>query len=248
MELPPPGGRANLAAGVRRGEVMSKQTQRILRFLLIAVVGVAACGATALAQTWNSRGGEAVTTVMRRDPAVMRNYGACPADVFRQARASGVQTLATCAAEPMGCWTLCSKSRDGNACFRLALAFQQFAPEGDPRSQILFTMACARGMAAGCTNRGAGIRNSDYDGDPLKKLSKAKREACTARSFAIACRQEDSWGCFMLGQATANGEGVQRDLASARADYARACAATGGQDVAGCAAANEALKDLDRRR
>jgi TPR repeat protein len=181
----------------------------------------------------------------------MRNYSVCPANVFGRVRgAAPVEDLteAVCTAEPSRCWTSCTEGRNGTACFRLARVFQERGPQGDPRSQILFAMACARGMAAGCTNRAAGVRNGKYDEDPLRKLSEAKREACTARSFAVACRQEDSWGCFMHGQAAANGEGIPRDVALARKSYAKACTATGGRDVAGCASAKEALEGLNRRR
>jgi hypothetical protein len=228
--------------------------RQALRAILWAVSVFAAASSTtgaAVAQGVNTQGIEAVTLEMRRDPAVMRNYSVCPANVFGRVRGGGPVeglTESVCSAEPTRCWTLCTEGRNGTACFRLARVFQEHAPENDPRTQVLFTMACARGMAAGCTNRGAGVRNAEYENDPLRAWSKSRREACTARSFAVACDQNDSWGCFMSGQATANGEGVRRDLARARMIYERACAATGGRDVAGCASANEALEDLKRRR
>jgi hypothetical protein len=230
---------------------MARRTLHIALLAVSVFTAASAITGAGMAQGVNTQGIEAVTLEMRRDPAVMRNYSACPANVFGRVRGGAPVeglTEAVCTAEPMRCWTLCNEGRNGTACFRLARVFQERGPENDPRSQILFTMACARGMAAGCTNRGAGVRNGEYDEDPFRKLSKARREACTFRSFDIACRQEDSWGCFMHGQAAASGEGVKRDIGRARDSFARACAATGGRGVAGCASANEALEDLKRRR
>jgi hypothetical protein len=222
---------------------------RLFSFIMLAII--LSCAGPAAAQGWNADGGEAVKRELQRDPATEGIYSTCPADVFGRVRrraAKGGLTESACAADPMRCWESCSGNRNGEACFRLARVFQDHAPKGDPRSQILFTMACARGMAAGCTNRGAGVRNAAYLNDLLREQPKARQEACTARSFDVACRNGDSWGCFMHGQAAQNGEGIPRDVARARASYRRACALTEGRDVAGCAAANEALPALDRRR
>jgi hypothetical protein len=227
---------------------LAKQTVLWAAFASVSAFAMSGAGMT---QSLSTQGIEAVTLEMRRDPSVMRNYSVCPANVFGRVRGGAPVeglTEAVCTSEPSRCWTLCTEGRNGTACFRLARVFQEHGPKNDPRSQILFAMACARGMASGCTNRAAGVRNAEYDDDPLRKLGKAKREACTARSFYIACERKDSWGCFMYGQAAQNGEGIPRDVALARRSYAKACAATGGRDFAGCTRANEALQDLKRSR
>jgi TPR repeat protein len=204
----------------------------------------------AFAQGLNAPAAEKVIAAMRADPAVLRLYGACPGDRFRRAgggNPGAAQSMSACAANPSDCWRLCAQVGSGDACFFLARAFQDLRPNNERYSQILFTMACARGTASGCTNRAAGVRNGEYTADPLRNAATPRREACLARSFETACRNNDPWGCAMTGQAFENGEGASRDLARARVSYEKACALSQDQGFAACVRAREGLKSLDRQ-
>jgi hypothetical protein len=193
-----------------------------------------------------------VMGVMDADPAIRSFYALCLGDQFnrrRGARTSDTPAVATnesaCAANPENCWKLCRERRSGSACFGLARVFQDHGEKKVPHSQILFTMACAGGYGAGCTNRAAGVRNGDYRDDPIRAQPKQRREACLLRSFQKACTSGDAWGCAMLGQAYRLGEGAPANAARARANYNRSCSIAPG--VSACEHAQDGIKAMGRR-
>ncbi|HEX2555539.1 MAG TPA: SEL1-like repeat protein [Microvirga sp.] len=172
----------------------------------------------------------AVAAAINRDRRLTHMLRQCPADVFgkRRPKASATRasagSQASCEARPGACFRACVQAADGEACFRLAQTFQSHEDVIRPlHAETLFTLACASGEGSGCTNRGAGIRNGDYAGDPFKRKPEHVQESCQYRSFKIACDEDDAWGCAMLGQSYQYGEGTRGNPALARAAYEKSC-------------------------
>ena len=152
-------------------------------------------------------------------------------------------SAAVCLAVPDACWELCELG-DGQACLDLARAFERFDDAFDPmHTQRLFALGCEMGIASGCTNRGASFRWGPADGDPSSAMLEADREACAFSLFETACREDDPWGCTMLGEAHQTGAGTAVDLAAARAAYARSCAEA--PDFVACETGRRWAKAMD---
>jgi hypothetical protein len=224
---------------------------RIVLFAMWILLWLASGLHPASAQGVNRAELRDVVGLIDADPAIRRFYALCPGDQFNRrkgARTGDIPaasvTETACAANPENCWILCRERRSGKACFGLARVFQDHA-EKEPYSQILFTMACAGGYGAGCTNRAAGVRNSDYRDDPIRAQPKQRREICQLRSFQKACTSGDAWGCAMLGEAYRLGEGAPGNAAKARASYNRSCALA--PDFSACEHAQDGIKAMGRR-
>lgn len=187
------------------------------------------------------------------DPSFAAVHEACPADVFETERAfwqSLVRErrvrLAACEKDAMDCYRRCVQARSGPACFSLARALQ----ENEPRDtggywEKLFARACAVGNVAGCTNRGAGIRNGYYDGDPFRDVDDLARDRCLFRTFELACGREDAWGCAMHGQSHHRGEGTARDPELAARHYRKSCEIN--PDFDACRFSRSRLAEIDGR-
>lgn len=195
---------------------------------------------------------EAVTAMMENRPEVETLYGQCPADIFRskaslQTRIFGYDNtnkFNACDADPVSCATACFESLSPNDCFYTARVVQEteFGQDDDAYSK-LFAFACAVGSPGGCTNRGASIRNVPRATDPLTALDEAARDDCLFRTFKLACREGDSWGCAMSGQTYEYGEGVGVDTNAALRTYERACGLT-TEDFPSCRFAREGIERI----
>lgn len=201
---------------------------------------------------FNGAEAQQVVALMDANPALARVYAACPADVFRQEaapwepliRSRGVP-LEICGTRPLSCLALCTTGSSGGHCFALARAFQVNQDQIKPRhAQMLFSMACATGMAGGCTNRAASIRNMRHEGDPFREAPEERKDLCQYRSFEIACGRRDAWGCAMLGQSHHYGEGVRADAAQARHFYQESCRISPA--FAACEFSKSGIKALGR--
>ena len=224
----------------------------LARAFLPACLCLAAAGcAPAAAQTFlNRERAQAVTDILDRDPLAVRAGNTCPAELYSRSRRSvgdedeSVSEM-DCFKNPAVCHMRCTIFRSGEDCFQLARVFQDNSDIAAPKYvQTLFSMACAQGYAAGCTNRGAGLRNGGYDDDPLLGMNERAKNQCQFRTFRIACSGDDAWGCAMLGQAYANGEGIKRDAARARRVYWKSCGF--GEKFAACRFSKRGLRDLRR--
>lgn len=215
-----------------------------------AMLGVGTAVADVKRESFNADGARRATSAMDRNESLQGTARICPANVFREEASLGglllgdePVTLGHCTARPQECYEVCVGGRSGEHCFRLALAFQENENVVAPRyAQLMFSMACALGKAAGCTNRGAHMRNAAEEGDPLESLSEGARDYCQFRSFKIACEKNDNWGCAMLGQAYRNGEGVKKSVALARRYYKKSCRLDREFDA--CAFSCRALKSM----
>jgi hypothetical protein len=189
-----------------------------------------ALGQTGTVSQLSAEAAKAVTSRMDENPQLRDVFAACPADKFRRAVADPalrltVATTSTerCTADPAGCYHQCI-SGSGSACFHLARSFQEHEGAVPPRyTQMLFSMSCGFGYGAGCTNRASSIRNYLREGDPFRGAGESVKGACQFRSFRIACRQDDAWGCAMLGQSYQYGEGVTRSARLARSAFRKSC-------------------------
>jgi hypothetical protein len=203
------------------------------------------------ARALNLGAARAVIRKMDADARLRGVLESCPADTFRREATRGrlargePVSLRLCLADPDGCHDACVGGRSGEHCFNLARAFQESEEVIAPRyAQMLFSIACAAGSGAGCTNRAASIRNSLREGDPFQGVPEAARDACQFRSFRIACREDDAWGCAMLGQSYQLGEGVARSTGLARGAFRKSCRLSPRFEA--CTFARDGLRELRR--
>lgn len=226
----------------------------MLRGLLAAAVICALASAHAQerdGKVIDRAGFEEAQRAMDGEEAFETAYRTCPADLFRTERPfwsyfveDRSVDMAVCEADAMTCYLRCTGARSGAACFALARAFQESDGDGGPEySQKLFGHSCAIGYRAGCTNRGAGIRNGDYESDPFREVDGEATDSCLFRSFEIACGQADAWGCAMLGQSYRLGEGVPADDAEASRHYRRSCEIN--PDFDACRFARRGLESIE---
>lgn len=169
-----------------------------------------------------------------KDPQFSTYFNSCPAADFGKKRSSmtlivntlvGIDEMdmAFCQVAPEVCMLQCTTG-NGEACLELARAFESVRDKiGKVPGRMAFALACATGSSSGCTNRGAGMRNAPISGDPMSMLPDEEKYACTFSLFSTACTKNDPWGCSMLGEAYAEGEGTPVDLNLARKHFRAAC-------------------------
>ncbi len=227
-------------------------------FLKISTLALASLfSASALsaeqATKMNEHEARTVIAAMDRDQSLLASLQRCPADLFRKEAELGgsfpahkTATKERCAAHPAECLSACVAGRSATHCFNLALAFEQDEAIAARYKEMLFAKACALGDASGCTNRGAYLRNTMEDSDPLRRVSEEELKACQHRTFKAACRNNDNWGCAMLGQSYRYGEGTPTSQASARRAYRKACKLD--PNFAACESAREDLEEMKPAR
>ena len=189
-------------------------------------------------------------------------FAACPADIWRTrqeapsllAPTRKVWTERSCQRDFKDCVTACVDRGGGTACRHVARAIEMHGlPDGNLDRRRANALACALGNPAGCTNRGAEIRNSWIEGETLSRREdqRVARDLCLFRTFDVACAADDAWGCAMSGQTYRLGEGVAVDPDMAAAKYRRACALHQGpeeerSEYAPCRFARSGLASLGR--
>lgn len=143
----------------------------------------------------------------------------CPADFAHPAIPLDDWTVLDCDTDAALCLARCLR---GSATYCLALAYAlQRAEQSEiirEATEMIFAKACAVGSAAGCTNRAAGLLNSQ----PIEDAPEALLQ-CTLRSFDYACHRGDAWGCTMIALLAAQGKGTKKDPDRARRAANRAC-------------------------
>jgi hypothetical protein len=180
-------------------------------------------------------------------------FRVCPVDVAEKARplwrslwSSQSISEEDCGKDIEVCYKECLDWRNENACFALARIFEERKPVADPiHAQMLYAEACATGSSSGCTNRASGIRNGQFDGDPMLNLAPQVLASCYFRTFQFSCGEGDAWGCTMLGQSHQVGEGVEPSMSEARRYYLRSCEIDG--DFPSCDFARKRLKQLESK-
>ena len=195
-----------------------------------------------------------VIAAMDAEPRIASTWAMCPADAYDRSAPSYARWVKpdsekpdTCATSPETCYRRCMDGADAGACFGLGRAFQLRPEEIDDRhAQMLYAMACANGMGAGCTNRASSLRSVPVAGEPLLSLPAKVRNNCEYRSFHIGCAQGDAWSCSMEGQAYQLGQGVPTDAAQARASFDRSCRIA--PDFVACTFAKGRMKEMKRQR
>lgn len=181
---------------------------------------------------------------------IRAHHSVCPADIAGKARplwraiwSSREIDRAECDTDLEACYRSCMSDRNEEACFSLGLIMEAAVPAVSPHwGQALFAQACAGGSEGGCTNRGAGIRNGQYEGDPMLNTDVVSRQSCWFRTFAFSCAKDDAWGCTMLGQSYQFGEGTRPDAAEATRFYTKSC--TINDDFPACDFARSQIDSL----
>lgn len=129
------------------------------------------------------------------------------------------------------CLTKCGGDDNGSACFFVGRLIETGEGEAlDMASRKAFSLACALGYPAGCTNRAAGLRNAPIKPDALSQDRSDALWSCLQRSFSTACKNGNAWGCSMEGQAHRLGEGTKVDPGAARASLTKACRLSAGPE------------------
>ena len=196
---------------------------------------------------------DAVGALVRDSADIQSHYKICPADIAKTARplwkglwSSSDWSQKRCDRDLEACHRECTEWRNENACFALARTFEDAKPAVSPHlAQMLFAEACALGSRGGCTNRASGIRNGQYEGDPMQASAPEALSSCYFRTFSISCGDGDAWGCTMLGQSYQIGEGVRRNAAEARRHYLQSCEINA--DFSACDYAKSLMQDLDSK-
>ena len=188
------------------------------------------------------------------DPDLVRGLETCPSETYGDGTAAlfGLisgrgqpSSVGICRELGGACYPACLDG-DGAACFDLGFVVQRRAaelPAAQLVSESFFARACYLGVAAGCTNRAAGIMR-EFDGDPLVEGADDSGLGCAHATFALSCEDGDPWGCTMLGLTFAFGEGVEKDADRARAALARVCEGQSDQSEP-CVAARDIRAKLD---
>ena len=196
---------------------------------------------------------DAIGSRVRESSEIQSRYAVCPASIARKARPlwrpfwpSAEWSVKQCGEDVDACQSDCLTALNENACFALARTFEEAKPVVSPHiAQMLFAQACALGSRGGCTNRAAGIRNGQYDGDPMLSQPPGTLDGCYYDTFTISCADGDAWGCAMLGQSYQFGEGVEKNEPEARRHYLRACEIN--PDFSSCDFAKSHLQGLESR-
>lgn len=119
----------------------------------------------------------------------------------------------------------CVNENKGYACYNLALGLQTL--KFDDEAEVMFQQACRLGVAAGCTNRAAGMLSARPENRRVMR--------CATKSFAKACDWKDPWGCTMYAGQLVSGDGVKKDNQKALLVMKKSC--LNGQDDPACQAA-----------
>lgn len=191
-----------------------------------------------------------VLSKMPDEPALAEFFPACPADYFGKSAtlfdALGDREGTSediCSKQPTLCLTECIQGKNSDTCFSLARVIQDSGePQGPINTERLFAFSCAAGKPAACTNRGGGMRNGRYDGDPSLAWPQEKLNGCLKRTFQLSCGKDDAWGCAMYGQSLFLGEGGSDDWPAAKAAFEKACIMD--PDFASCEFATSYLNEI----
>ncbi|MDQ0392466.1 hypothetical protein [Labrys monachus] len=163
--------------------------------------------------TRRSQQDDALHATLAKRPAWLFHQRSCPADAFGTQPDLALDSDVDCKADQATCLLQCQVG-DAFSCYWLAVELQR----EDPRKRrtddynALFHRACELGTPSGCTNRAAAMMD---DGPASAR--------CVTRSFEIACKAHDPWGCSMYALELYRGEGTARDLSAAKAALADSC-------------------------
>lgn len=194
-----------------------------------------------------------IAALLDADPTVAAAAKMCPAEAFGRIKGrsgSRFDEAIYCAHAPVACAQNCLAHDSAAYCIGLALYFSANEDVVAPLQTLrLFALACAEGEPSGCTNRASIIRDTQTSGDPFLEVGPQAKASCEHRGFALACAKEDSWGCAMLGQSLAAGEGTTPDPAAARRAWTRACTISeksGQPEFPACLFAKRGMEQLGR--
>ncbi len=146
----------------------------------------------------------------------------CPADLHGGRFVTHRDYHSPCSKDPAACLELCLGRDRPDACFAIAVFFQQREQSGDRVPEILFARACEAGSSAGCTNRAAGMMLRGEASAAMPSGSETLGQ-CAVRSYRQSCLDGDSWGCTMYGAELYAGQNTERNPDAARRALNEAC-------------------------
>lgn len=141
-----------------------------------------------------------------------------------------------CRNNPNRCFEQCKKE-DGNACYALALLFEDRKSLEQNDSKPLFLKACKLGIISGCTNYAAGILNSDPQNIDINQTAKS--------IFEQTCEKKDAWGCTMYGMLLAESAESEDDFKNAIKYLKKACEFRSNEDEA-CKNAQTIIEQINK--
>jgi len=106
-------------------------------------------------------------------------------------------------------------SGNGHDCFSLATHFQESNPSNSSGFEVYFARGCQNGHMLACTNRAAGISNSEEAFD--------NKSDCLFKTFKETCGFGEPWGCMMLGLQYLENEEVDPTGEKAKAAFEISC-------------------------
>lgn len=169
------------------------------------------------------------------------NLNRCPIDYAPEQERAFPKNAASfyqnCIADISVCYKRCTQNQP-YACYYLAQTLQGNGAVYE--AEQLFQRSCELGVASGCTNRAAGIKN-------MKMSNTAIQQSCLTRTFEKSCKWKDPWGCTMYAYQLADGSGGARDHKKALKVLQGSCIY--GKDDPACEAAQQLksyLKDQSK--
>ncbi|MEP7148546.1 MAG: hypothetical protein ABI857_06650 [Acidobacteriota bacterium] len=160
----------------------------------------------------------------------------CPADSIPTNGRRPTLMASACEHDPAACLTKCD-AKDGDSCYALARLIQDNDVIENDVADILYRHACRLGIASGCTNTASLL----FEGDDPSGL------ICAARTFEIACAQEDAWACAMNGLALAEGIGHKKDVDAATRSLDRACEVASEKTGEACTRAKQTKAVIEKQ-
>ena len=209
---------------------MSSRVERSRLLFRIATVpilaslflGVPTCWSVAQETSDKYRSANKITS-KKKFQVILDDLQQCPADLSPKHTVRYVSKTKICRANLSACFDQCINAGDANHCFALALFLQENESLDKKYAESLFARACANGLAGACTNRSAGLMNTNNANKDAKLPSGENIRECVARSFKETCGAQDPWGCTMLGVVYLEGAGVKKDAKRAEESLRKTC-------------------------
>jgi TPR repeat protein len=170
---------------------------------------------------------------LSKRPAWLFSADACPADVIPWYEQKMTYLSEPCEADLGVCVKRCEIG-ESNGCYAAALRVQQLKADSHT-SEALFLRGCRLGSRSACTNRAAGILHLEPE--------RPGGEACAAKTFERTCKDEDPWGCAMLGLCLAKGVGITPDVRRSLEVLPKACRLS--EEDQACISARKLLKQIE---
>jgi len=192
--------------------------------VLVSIVALAACVPSSIperAHIQQQTELRPLLTLVTGDPDMRATYAQCPAQNFK----TNVTSMANVKDTEKGFSKRFAACKAGSqeACFELARDIEK--SDIDPHSNYtypLFSFSCKAGLANGCVNAAATVKNGSWLADEPAVPASAE---CQFKTYKSACDENAYWGCRMVaGEYTRTDGFVPQNLTKAKAANEKAAA------------------------